>query len=829
MKKFLNFAVLGLLGLALLLGYSNRGWTASDKEEELFFIAQKAFDDGFYDVAIRYIDQFKQDYPRSIRHVQIQLLLGQCYFFKKQYLKAYDIFQDLLAYPDFKDATLYWLGETYFKGADYKQARNTYQQLIDVYPDSQYLPQAYYSLAWTYYEEGNYEQARTRFVQLMKNFPEHALVEDALFKLAECEYNLGRADMASQYFRNYILKYPKSTRHAKAYFYIAESHYYIEDYPAAITYYAKVADIAYDHNLILMATISMGWSYLKLDKYDLSQQYFDQALALSKKYNIPSDDIYLGQASLYAKMQDYTKARTAYGEMINKFPDSPRSDEAYLGKANMDYNLEHYREAIRGYQKIIDRFKDKPHYQETIQKAYYGLAWTHLKMGDISTAILNFKKILDQTDSDIVKVSVLTQIGDAYHDNGNLAKALETYDQVLKQYPDSHYSDYVQYREGIALLKLEKIDAATLSLQSLQANYPGSQYLNDTRYYLGLAFFKKKNWQQSLYYFSEYLQGLPRKPEFVSEAKFLKALSYFYLEDFQAALDTLRAITTEYPQTDPLYPRAQFYMAKSFDSLGKHKEAIRIFKSIPELFPASSMAADALIWLGDHYLKTADFDKAVQVYTKFLDMYPGSDQVPLVQFEIGQAYQVQGQFDQALNYYKLIHPDHKKIHTKARLAIADIFSQQSDPATALNAYQDIIVTAPEFKRDAYIEIARIHQQAQKFDQAITAYQQALESDMALSQITDAQLLFALGDILELTNNTAKAVDTYLKIPYLHPSETSWVIKAYLRTARIYEDQAQWEYAMNIYNKVMKYQTEETKYARERLDWIRENMLSTNPN
>ena len=63
------------------------------QEEELFFVAQKAFDDGFYDVAIRYIDQFLQKFPSTHHYAKARLLYGQCYFFKNQYLKAFEIFQ----------------------------------------------------------------------------------------------------------------------------------------------------------------------------------------------------------------------------------------------------------------------------------------------------------------------------------------------------------------------------------------------------------------------------------------------------------------------------------------------------------------------------------------------------------------------------------------------------------------------------------------------------------------------------------------------------------------------------------------------------------------
>ena len=83
---------------------------AQPGEKELFLVAQKAFEDGFYDVAMRYIQQIQEQFPQTDRRVESNLLLGQCYFFKGQYLKAYNIFHDLIKESAFKDTTLFWLG-----------------------------------------------------------------------------------------------------------------------------------------------------------------------------------------------------------------------------------------------------------------------------------------------------------------------------------------------------------------------------------------------------------------------------------------------------------------------------------------------------------------------------------------------------------------------------------------------------------------------------------------------------------------------------------------------------------------------------------------------
>ena len=58
---------------------------------------------------------------------------------------------------------------------------------------------------------------------------------------------------------------------------------------------------------------------------------------------------------------------------------------------------------------------------------------------------------------------------------------------------------------------------------------------------------------------------------------------------------------------------------------------------------------------------------------------------------------------------------------------------------------------------------------------------------------------------------------------MYSKDIPWIIKSYLRIARIFEDTDQWEKARMIYNKIIGYETSETIFAQERLDWINENI------
>jgi TolA-binding protein len=816
--KILAAALVSVFALSLF-PLSPPAYSEAGDEKELFFVAQSAFDDGFYDVAIRYIDEFLQKFPQSDKRHQAQLLSGQCYFFKNQYLKAFNIFQDLLQYPEFKDATLFWLGETYLKGSDYAQAEKNYRQVIELYPQSTYAAQAYYSLGWTFFDQKKYKESEEVFKQMVEKFPGHQLAEDATLKIAECEYNLGSYAKAIDLFKDYLAKFPKSLKAVQVNFNIAESYYYLEKYEEANAYYKKVEDAGTDPNLTVAARISQGWGNLKLKKYDESIAAFNQAEAMATEKGILTDEIYLGKASFYSETGDNEHALESYSKLIDLFPKSDRLLEAHLGRANIYYAMQQYPKAIEEYKTVINANDQNPQHQETVEKAGFGLGWTYLKMGDIDQSIASFQTILDKTKSTVVKVSALTQIGDAYQDLEKPDKAIEIYDKVLKEYPESIYSDYVQYREGIAFLKSGRIESATLAFQSLRQNFPNSKYLNDVDYYLGIAYFKKNDWPTAIKSIESFLGNPAHPEEFAPEANYVLALSYLNLQNADEALKIFQKILKSYANEQAVVRNAEIGIAKALYQKGDEKEAVKKFKLIIYKYPNTDTELESLLWLAQYFYKAGDYAQSADFYEQGIGHFPGSDKINQIRYELGQVYEAQGAYDKALNQYKLISSSDHETFARAGLAIAAIFSKEMDPEKAAAVYQDIIAKSPDFRRDAYMKLAQVYRKNGNYAKEIETYEKALASDKGLSNIMDVELQFAIGDTYELMGDFNKASEAYLKIPYLYKDDAAWVIKAYLRVARIFENNQDWTNARITYTKILAFNTEEAKYAQERIDWI----------
>jgi tetratricopeptide (TPR) repeat protein len=829
MKKKSLLFILFISIYILLQPFCPQTALAASNEKELFVVAQRAFEDGFYDVSLRYVNQLLTEFPATPKLVDAKLLEGQCYFFKKEYVKAFGVFKDLAGRNEYKDVSLFWLGETHLKSGDIAKAQEQYRQVIDGFPASLYAPQAYYSLAWSYFQKGDYDLAKKAFQDLIGKYPSNNLAEDAAFKMGECDYNAGQYEGAVFQFNKYSQDHPQSTRLYEAQFNMAEAYYYLEQYDKAVESYQKAKGLTKEPRSLMAAMVGVGWSHMKLSRFDEALKAFDEAQVAAKTANIPEDDILLGKASLFTSQERFKDAAASYTELITRFPDSPRVAESYLGRANAYYLSNDYVPAIDDYKQIISLYGALPAQAKVIEKASFGLAWTYLKSGDLERSIVSFQTVVDKTDNKSVKVSALTQIADAYQEAGEMDKAIGVYDKILKDMPDTPYSDHVQYRLGVALLKAGRFDPAIFAFQALKANYPKSKYLTESQYYLGVTYFKKRDWASTVDVVAAFVKAVPPASEFVAEARYILALSYFNLRQFDKAIPVFNDMQKLYPNETLVVQNAQVGLAKTYYEMGDLKEGLSRFKDIVARYPKTQAQLESLLWLGEHSLGTGAYQNAVDQYMQALNDMPQTDKKGLIHFELGRAYQGMDQFDKALEYLRQVDPQTDPLlYPKAKLVIAAIFAKDLDPAKAVETYRNIIATSPEFKRDALIKIAQLYRKQRQYQDELDTYQQALEAAKGQSEQTNAQIQFAVGDALEMLNQPDQAAEAYFKIPYVYAKELVWTIKAYLRIGKIYENKEDPDRAIAAYKKVVDMNVAESKFATERIAWIQNRRNKRSP-
>ncbi|MBN1912915.1 MAG: tetratricopeptide repeat protein [Candidatus Omnitrophica bacterium] len=786
-------------------------------------MANKAFEDGFYEVSLELLERFLKNYPSSKSIGKVHLLIGQCYFRQNKFLEALKKFESLIEEPysaGIKDACLYWIAEVHFKGNNFLKAAEFYKKIIDGYPKSPYLMHAYYSLGWCYYQEHLYAEALSYFKSVEEKFPKETVAQDASFKTVEALYNLKRYGELKDEINAYLGAYPDDKeKKPYLYFYMAEADYYLEDFTRAIEEYSKVTAAAVEENIKALSRLGMGWSFLKQKDYAKAED----ALRAIKEDELKKDNrdiLFLAKASLSFEKKDFAQARDFYGRLRGSTSDPLVLSQAYLGEADALYNMALYQDAIALYSDALKKYSPGDCPQDIMDKLHYGLAWAMLKEGEFKGAIEQFQKIVKQTDDKIVKVSALCHIGDAYQDSGDYKKAQEAYDSILKNYPDSFYNDYVQYQLGLTLLRSSNYDGAIIAFQNVKSRFPGTKLIDDAAYALGLAYFQREDYNSSREVFSKFrdeFAGSSLKPQ----AVYLLGSSLYNLGEFSEAIEAFKDIIKSYGQDIELVQKAEYEIADCYYRMGNEKEAMSRLNSLRTKYPDSALTLEVVWWLGEYYYRKGDFNLSRRYFLSLVNDFPKSDLVADAYYYLGLTYEEDAKYEEAVeNFKKVTGSAGSDLAGQAYIRIADIYIEQGKLEPALEVYFKVKEDYSNLAALLYPKIGDLYRRMNNFSEAINFY--LLSLDIAgVRQLADIQ--FKIAESKEAMNAPDEAVEEYLKVPYLYSENGILAVRSFLRVAAIYESRQAFDKAEEVYKKLISMGVEEAKYAQERIDWIRANV------
>lgn len=791
------------------------GTSFDKKEEDAFYVAVKAYEDGFYDVALTLFDRFLKTYGSSEKKIEALTYIGQCYFAQEKYLKALDQFEGLLKSKEasnVKDKILYWLGEVHAKGKDYAQAEEYDKQLIENYKNSFYVLPATKSLARAYFNEGKYQEALKTYRLILSKASDAPEVEEAFFGVCEIYYRMKDYPELVKELTKFIKQYSESKLLGRAYFYLGEANFYRGEFNDAIDAYQRVGDLSLGSQQAELAQIGMAWSYLKSKKYNEAERVFSK---------FEDDDqplpVLLGKAVVKMELKESQAALLLFEKVIELDKNQIYVPFANFGKGEVLYNLSRFDEALVAYRVALDKLRvfsgAYAESKELRDKIYYGLAWSYLKIGDFRSAQESFQKVVTLSSDKIIKLSALCQLGDAYQDAGDYKKAIETYQSFLENYPDSAYNDYMQYQLGVSWLKMESMDSAILAFRKLLKDYPTSKLVDDANYFLGVTYFQKGDFltakSQLQAFANEFKDSLYRP-----HALFLLGEILMNLGEFKPAIEALNIAIKEYPDQEGLRQKAEYEVANAYARMGNEGEANKRLSDFISRYPDSQLSPDILFWLGQSYLEKDNLANARKYFERLIRNYPNHDLIAEAFLEIGSIYFKEANFEAALRNYKQASlSNNKGTLARAGLSMGDVYAATNDIDNAISSYQGAALSETAFSKTAYLKMARIFRQKKAFKDALNALEEASGVSGAGS---NAEIQFESGEILEELGDDDKALAAYLKVYYLYPDDKARTVKALLRVARIYENGKNWKELKNILEKITEMDVPEAKYAKEKL-------------
>ncbi len=95
---------------------------------------------------------------------------------------------------------------------------------------------------------------------------------------------------------------------------------------------------------------------------------------------------------------------------------------------------------------------------------------------------------------------------------------------------------------------------------------------------------------------------------------------------------------------------------KAFDAMesGDLETAKQLFETIVAKYPQSSLADNALYWIGEIYYSHNDYSTALTYFKRVVDEYPSENKVPAAMLKMGLCYKGMGDIESARNTFKKV-------------------------------------------------------------------------------------------------------------------------------------------------------------------------------
>lgn len=175
-------------------------------------------------------------------------------------------------------------------------------------------------------------------------------------------------------------------------------------------------------------------------------------------------------------------------------------------------------------------------------------------LGKYKKAVYYYSEVKSLTEDPLWLIKIEEKLADIHFNYlKNYEEAIKNYKRLSEFNPRLKKYDWFQIQIAESYYKLGRLDEAVDQLNKIQSNQ-NNEYFLRSFYLLGLIYFEKKEYNKSLYVFSEFLKRETDKEKTI-EAKFIVANIYESTDNLKLAYDIYYSLLKEYPNKEVIQNR----------------------------------------------------------------------------------------------------------------------------------------------------------------------------------------------------------------------------------------------------------------------------------
>lgn len=710
------------------------------------------------------LKDFIRKYPIHSCVPEARLQLAFYYFFKKDYKRALDNFNEI----DERTVGSGDLAEYYFKKGyanlakgDIDDAKYLFRKASE--QEGPYQQKAVYYRAHIAYEEGQYVAALEDFKSLegVKEFSAtvpfyiaqihfidkdyETVVETAPSLLAQSTdkaelnriialsyYNLGNYGQADRYFEEFVSQNEKAKSGARIElpasdcYAIGFTKYRLQKYKDAVTYLSKAT--RENDKLSQSAYYIIGDCQVKMGEPRLAAQSFLEASKMDFSADIQEDSYYN-----YAKLQyetagaPFSNAISALEDYVQRYPHSSRSDEANSYLARIYASSKNYAEAIRSIEKLDSK---SPEILRSYQRCTHFRALQFISNKEYKNAEKMLEKSLKYPMDQKIHLSNLYWKAEALYNNKEYAKsysAFKVYHKSAGAASDPNYTSSL-YSYGYAAMKTEDYREAQQAFEKyLATDIEEDNYRADALARLGDCYFMQRKLQNAVSYYEKCEKMKSLNAEY---ALYQMSRCYGYLNNNTKKVQLLEKFTQLYGKSSYI-DKVEYELANTYLSQNQYSKAINAYQDFIRQHPKSTYVREAHNKLAQAYLNSQETEKSISTFKKVIEQYPGSKEAKDALANLESIYTEQGRTGEFFEYIKSkgnisISPERQDSITY-RAAESKYIKGNCEMATS--GFNDYIKNFPEgyFIANARFYRAECAYGRNSFDEALADYEYLIQN------------------------------------------------------------------------------------------------------
>jgi TolA-binding protein len=298
----------------------------------MYLLGTSLYNLGKFAEAIEVFKDIAKNYSHDAELVQkAEYEIADCFYQMGNEKEAMERFKVLRSrYPDssLTPEVMWWLGEYYYRHNDLVLARRYFSSLIQDFPKSSLIADAYYALATICEEESKYEEAISNFKQVME-LGKSDLAGTSAIAIADINVKQGQFDAALNLY-NEVIKNHSNLEHL-IYPKIAEVYRNMNKYEEALEFYRKSLTAVPARQMAQIQFKIAETKEAQGKKEEAIEEYLKVTYLYSENNQLIVKSL-LRIAAIYEDREDFKEARSVYKKII-----SMNVEEAKYAQERIDW------------------------------------------------------------------------------------------------------------------------------------------------------------------------------------------------------------------------------------------------------------------------------------------------------------------------------------------------------------------------------------------------------------------------------------------------------------------------------------------------------------